>query len=55
VQGTWPLADERAQGVAAPRVEAVYTVRFPAEVLWGKPARHWVQVELWESYLEVVG
>jgi nitrile hydratase len=55
VQGTWPLADERAQGVAAPRVEAVYTVRFPAEALWGIPSGHWVQVELWESYLEAVG
>ena len=55
VQGTWQLADERAQGVADPRVEAVYTVRFSAEGLWGKPAGHWVQVELWESYLEVVG
>ena len=55
VQGTWQLADERAQGVAAPRVEAVYTVRFPAEALWGEPAGHWVQVELWESYLEAVG
>jgi nitrile hydratase len=55
VQGTWPLADESAQGVAAPRVEAVYTVRFPAEALWGTPSGHWVQVELWESYLEAVG
>ena len=55
VQGTWPLADERAQGVAAPRVEAVYTVRFPADALWGILSGHWVQVELWESYLEAVG
>jgi nitrile hydratase subunit beta len=55
VQGRWPLADESAQGIAAPRVEAVYTVRFPAEALWGKPSEHWVQVELWESYLEAVG
>ena len=55
IQGTWPLADESAQGVAAPRVEAVYTVRFPAEALWGTPSGHWVQVELWESYLEAVG
>lgn len=46
VQGMWPLADERAQGVAAPRVEAVYTVRFPAEALWGIPSGHWVHVEL---------
>jgi hypothetical protein len=54
VQGTWPLADDRARGFAEPRVEPVYTVRFPAADLWGPPAGHWVQVELWESYLEVV-
>ena len=55
VQGSWPLADERAQGVAAPRVEPVYTVRFRAGDLWGTPAGHAVQVELWESYLEGIG
>ncbi len=54
VQGTWPLADDRAQGNTSPRVEPVYTVRFPAADLWGSPGGHWVQVELWESYLEVV-
>jgi nitrile hydratase subunit beta len=54
VQGTWPLADDRAQGLPDPRVEPVYTVRFPAADLWGPPGEHWVQVELWESYLEVV-
>jgi nitrile hydratase len=53
VQGTWPLADDRAQGLAEPRVEPVYTVRFPAGALFGLPGGHWVQVELWESYLEV--
>jgi nitrile hydratase subunit beta len=54
VQGTWPLADDRARGFAEPRVEPVYTVRFPAGALWGQPSGHWVQVALWESYLEVV-
>ena len=54
VQGTWPLADERAQGIAEPRVEPVYTVRFSADDLWGARTGHWVQVELWESYLEAV-
>lgn len=53
VQGTWPLADDRAQGIAEPRIEPVYTVRFPAGDLFGPPGGHWVQVELWESYLEV--
>jgi nitrile hydratase len=52
VQGTWPLADDRARGLAEPRVEPVYTIRFPAGELWGQPGGHWVQVELWESYLE---
>ena len=54
VQGTWPLADDRARGFADPRVVPVYTVRFPAADLWGPPGGHWVQVEFWESYLEVV-
>jgi nitrile hydratase subunit beta len=54
VQGTWPLADERAQGIADARVEPVYTVRFRAGDLWGTPDTDWVQVELWESYMEEV-
>jgi nitrile hydratase len=52
VQGTWPVADDRARGFAEPRVEPVYTVRFPAAALWGSSEGHSVQVELWESYLE---
>jgi nitrile hydratase len=55
VQGTWILADDRAQRRAEPRVETVYTVRFRADDLWGPPAGHLVQVELWESYLEEIG
>jgi nitrile hydratase len=55
VQGSWPLADDRAQGIAPPRVEPVYTVRFSADDLWGAATGHWVQVELWESYLEAAG
>ena len=39
VQGTWPLADDRARGLADPRVEPVYTVRFPAADLWGAAGR----------------
>jgi nitrile hydratase subunit beta len=54
VQGSWPLADDGARGLAEPRVEPVYTVRFPAAALWGTDDRHWVQVELWESYLEAI-
>lgn len=50
-QGAWPLADDGARGVAEPRVETVYTVRFPARGLWGE-GTHAVTVDLWESYLE---
>jgi hypothetical protein len=52
--GQWPLPDDRAQGVAPPRVETVYSVRFPAAVLWGS-GTHSVVVDLWESYLEEAG
>jgi hypothetical protein len=48
--GTWPLADESAQGHQA-RVEPVYTVRFAARDLWGS-GDHWVTLDLWQSYLE---
>ena len=52
-QGAWPLADDRARGLAEPRVETVYTVRFAARALWGE-GTHAVTVDLWESYLEPV-
>jgi hypothetical protein len=52
--GQWPLPDDRAQGVVPPRVETVYSVRFPATGLWGSGA-HFVVVDLWESYLEETG
>ena len=39
------------RGVTPPRVETVYSVRFPAAALWGS-GTHWVVVDLWESYLE---
>ena len=47
----WPLPDDVARGVAAPRAETVYTVRFTAAGLWGT-GRHTVLADLWESYLE---
>jgi nitrile hydratase subunit beta len=52
-QGEWPLPDDSARGIAPPRVEEVYAVRFPARALWGTGS-HWVTVDLWESYLEEV-
>jgi nitrile hydratase len=47
----WPLPDDVARGVAAPRAEIVYTVRFAAAGLWGT-GRHTVLADLWASYLE---
>jgi nitrile hydratase beta subunit-like protein len=53
-EGDWPLPDDSARGMAAPRVETVYAVRFPAAKLWGT-GTHSVIVDLWESYLEEAG
>ncbi|HUZ36760.1 MAG TPA: SH3-like domain-containing protein [Streptosporangiaceae bacterium] len=52
--GEWPLPDDGARGLVPPRVEPVYTVRFPAAQLWGE-GDHVVTVEAWESYLEEAG
>ncbi|MGH3329383.1 MAG: SH3-like domain-containing protein [Streptomycetales bacterium] len=49
LQGRYPLPDDRARGLAtAP--QPVYTVRFPAQELFGE-GDHAVTVDLWESYL----
>jgi nitrile hydratase subunit beta len=53
VQGIWPLADDRAEAKPDPAVERVYTVRFAARDLWGEGG-HWVDLDLWQSYLEPV-
>jgi nitrile hydratase len=53
VQGSSPLADDRARRVEPARVEPVYTVAFAAADLWGEGSgEHVVTVDLWESYLE---
>jgi nitrile hydratase subunit beta len=49
--GERPLPDDVACGVASPRVEAVYAVRFAAADLFGEGG-HTVTLDLWESYLE---
>jgi Nitrile hydratase beta subunit, C-terminal len=49
--GRWPLPDDVARGVADPRVQTVYTVRFRAADLWGT-GRHTVTADLWEAYLQ---
>jgi nitrile hydratase len=50
VHGHHRLPDEVVAGVAHPRVEPVYAVRFEARDLWGA-GDHTVTVNLWESYL----
>jgi nitrile hydratase subunit beta len=52
-EGARPLPDDVAKGVARPRVETIYAVRFAAGDLWGQGS-HAVIVDLWESYLEEV-
>ena len=54
VRGQAPLADDRARGVALPRIEALYTVAFDGRELWGDASEAGISVsaELWESYLE---
>ena len=49
VEGVHPLADDRAQGIAAPP-QPVYTVRFDAGQLFGG-ADHEVVLALWEDHL----
>jgi len=49
--GTWTLPDDSARGIAEPRVETCYAVRFCAADLWGR-GDHTVTVDLWESYLD---
>jgi hypothetical protein len=54
----WPLPDDVARGVAVPRVETVYAVRFSAADLWGTglsgTGAHTVTADLWEGYLEEI-
>jgi nitrile hydratase len=49
-----PLPDDVARGVAPPRVDTVYAVRFTAAELWGTGS-HTVTADLWECYLEEAG
>lgn len=50
IHGRHPLPDDVVAHVPAPRVEAVYAVRFSARSLWGE-GDHSVTVNLWDSYL----
>lgn len=54
VRGRVPLADDRARGIAAPRIETLYTVAFEGRELWGDATEAGVSVhaDLWDAYLE---
>ena len=54
LRGPVPLADDRAEGAASPRIEALYTVAFDGRELWGEACEPGVSVhaDLWDSYLE---
>ena len=51
VLGRWTLPDDSARGLAPPRIETCYAVRFSARDLWGS-GDHTVTADLWESYLD---
>lgn len=51
VRGTFVFPDDSARGVT--RAEPLYTVVFKASDLWpGEGCAHFVNLDLWESYLE---
>ena len=53
VHGIYPLADERAEGRAWASPQALYTVVFEAQDVWGEGASGFrVSAELWDAYLE---
>lgn len=54
IHGEFALPDEIVAGVANPRREPVYIVRFPSGELWGpdEGERFELSLDLWESYLE---
>lgn len=51
--GAHVFPDSNAQGLGEdPR--HLYTVRFPASGVWGRPSRDMIHADLWEPYLEAV-
>ncbi|HVA38651.1 MAG TPA: SH3-like domain-containing protein [Candidatus Dormibacteraeota bacterium] len=54
VHGLFPLADERARGVEDASRQALYTVAFRAEEVWGADAGEAfaIHADLWDGYLE---
>ncbi len=50
VLGRWRVPDDSARGIAPPREQTCYAVRFAAADLWGT-GDHTVTVDLWECYL----
>jgi nitrile hydratase len=54
VHGIYPLADERAEGRAWASPQALYTVVFEAQEVWGEGASGFqVSADLWDAYLEL--
>ena len=53
VHGLVPVADDRAEGRAAPP-EALYTVLFDGQDVWGasRAAPRSIAADLWDRYLE---
>ncbi|MCB1377607.1 MAG: nitrile hydratase subunit beta [Alphaproteobacteria bacterium] len=51
VHGAHVYPDSNAQG-AGENPQWLYTVRFAATELWGRPSRDLVHADLWEPYLE---
>jgi nitrile hydratase len=55
VHGVYPVADERASGVAEPARETLYTVLFQGSDVWGAEREEGalsITAEMWDRYLE---
>jgi len=52
--GTYPLADERSEGIVNARKDELYTVEFKASDVWGADVcpDDIIAADLFESYLE---
>ena len=54
VHGAYPLADERAEGVASPSIQTLYGVVFEGADVWGASSAEPLAIaaDLWDAYLE---
>ena len=53
VHGAHVFPDSNAAGRGEDS-QWLYTVRFAASEVWGKPSRDMIHADLWEPYLEAV-